>query len=126
MPLPIPPPLRLPDRPTSPALVLGRRLLVALALIAFVAVIAYLERDGYRDGDEVGSLTLLDCFYYASVSVTTTGYGDITPVTEGARLTTTLIVTPARILFRLRDHTIVYGFGTKGRNPEDHRPEETA
>src|SRR5215207_11554077 len=99
MPVPIPPPLRLPDRPTSPAVVLGRRLLVALGLIAFVALVAYLEREGYRDGDEVGGLTLLDCFYYASVSVTTTGYGDITPVTQGARLTTTLIVTPARILF---------------------------
>lgn len=143
MTVPIPPPLRLPDRPTSAAVVLGRRLLVALGLIAFVAVVAYLEREGYRDGDEVGRLTLLDCFYYASVSVTTTGYGDITPVTQGARLTTTLIVTPARILFlillvgttvevlaessrtayrrtlwrrRLRDHTIVCGFGTKGRN----------
>ena len=122
---------------------LGRRLLVALALIAFVAFVAYFERDGYRDGDEMGALSLLDCFYYASVSVTTTGYGDITPVTQGARLTTTLLVTPARILFlillvgttvevlaessriayrrtlwrrRLRDHTIVCGFGTKGRN----------
>ena len=122
---------------------LGRRLLVALGLIAFVAIVAYLERDGYRDGDEMGALSLLDCFYYASVSVTTTGYGDITPVTQGARLTTTLLVTPARILFlillvgttvevlaessreayrrtlwrrRLRDHTIVCGFGTKGRN----------
>jgi voltage-gated potassium channel len=143
MTVPIPPPLRLPDRPTSAAVVLGRRLLVALGLITFVALIAYLERDGYRDGDEVGGLTLLDCFYYASVSVTTTGYGDITPVTQSARLTTTLIVTPARVLFlillvgttvevlaesskaayrrtlwrkRLRDHTIVCGYGTKGRN----------
>ena len=143
MPVPLPPPLRLPDRPTSPITVLGRRLLVALGLIAFVALVAYLGREGYRDGDETGTLTLLDCFYYASVSVTTTGYGDITPVTQGARLTTTLVVTPARILFlillvgttvevlaessrtayrrtlwrrRLRDHTIVCGFGTKGRN----------
>lgn len=143
MTVPIPPPLRLPDRPTSAALVLGRRLLFALSLITFVALVAYLGRDGYRDGDDIGGLTLLDCFYYASVSVTTTGYGDITPVTQGARLTTTLIVTPARILFlillvgttvevlaessraayrrtlwrrRLRDHTIVCGYGTKGRN----------
>jgi voltage-gated potassium channel len=35
------------------------------------------------------------------VSVTTTGYGDITPVTDAARLATILIVTPARILFLL-------------------------
>jgi voltage-gated potassium channel len=137
------PSLRLPYRPSAPAAVLGRRLLAALALIAFVALVAYLGREGYRDGDEEGALTLLDAVYYASVSVTTTGYGDITPVTEGTRLATVLLVTPARILFlillvgttvevlaersteayqrqlwrrRMRDHTIVCGFGTKGRN----------
>ena len=81
--------------------------------------------------------------YYATVSITTTGYGDITPVTTGTRLATTIIITPARILFlillvgttlevlaegsrqafrqrswrrRLHDHTIVCGYGTKGRS----------
>jgi voltage-gated potassium channel len=143
MAVPIPPPLRLPRTHASPAAILARRLFIALGLITFVALVAYIGRDGYRDGDAVGALTLLDCFYYASVSVTTTGYGDIVPVTDGARLSTTLLVTPARILFlillvgttvevlaessreayrrtlwrrRLRDHTIVCGFGTKGRN----------
>ena len=143
MPVPVRPPLRLPASGTSPLATLGRRLLVALGLIAFVALVAYLGRDGYRDGDAVGGLSVLDAFYYASVSVTTTGYGDITPVSEGARLATTLLVTPARILFlillvgttvevlaegsraairrqywrrRLHDHFIICGFGTKGRN----------
>jgi voltage-gated potassium channel len=44
---------------------------------------------------------LLDAFYCSTVSVTTTGYGDVIPVTERARLLTTLLVTPARILFRI-------------------------
>lgn len=137
------PPLLLPSRPPTPARTLARRLGLALGLIAFVALVAWIGRDGYRDGDDLGGVSLLDAFYYASVSVTTTGYGDITPVTDGARLATTLLVTPARILFlillvgttvevlaegsrmayrrelwrrRLRDHHIVCGFGTKGRH----------
>lgn len=135
-------PLRLPTGPPAPGRVLVQRMLIGFALIVFVAMVAYVDRDGYRDaaGD---SVSLLDCFYYATVSITTTGYGDVIPVTETSRLLTTLLVTPARIVFlillvgttvevlaessrhairlqiwrrRLRDHTIVCGFGTKGRN----------
>ena len=149
-------PLRLPTHPPAPARLLTQRLLIALGLITFVALVAFADRDGYRDaaGDE---LSLLDCFYYATVSITTTGYGDIAPITDTSRLLTTLLVTPARIVFlillvgttievlaegsrhavrlsiwrrRLREHTIVCGYGTKGRNaiatllargtPKDH------
>ena len=114
---------------------------VACAAIAFVALGTYLTRDGYRDAAG-GEVSLLDAFYYATVSVTTTGYGDIVPITDGARLFTTVVVTPVRVLFlilvvgttvellssqaltalrvdrwrrRLRDHVIVCGYGTKGR-----------
>lgn len=135
----------LPRRATPPLAVLGRRLLIAIGLMGFVAAVSYLGRAGYRDsaGGDVG---LLDAIYYATVSITTTGYGDIVPVSTEARLVTTLLVTPARILFlillvgttveflaedarerlRLRrwraslnDHTIVCGFGTKGRSAVD-------
>jgi voltage-gated potassium channel len=132
----------LPRRQTSPMGVLGRRLAIAIGLAAFVALVAYLGRSGYRDsgGGEIG---VLDAIYYATVSITTTGYGDIVPVTDGARLVTALVVTPARVVFlillvgttleflaedareRLRirrwraslnDHIIVCGFGTKGKS----------
>lgn len=143
MPVSARPPIRLPSGGGSPLGRLSIRVAVALGLIAFVATIAYIERAGYRDGDAVGTLSVLDAIYYATVSVTTTGYGDITPVSESARLTNVLLVTPARILFlillvgttvealagsstkafrqrlwrrRLQDHTIVCGFGTKGRS----------
>ena len=133
--------VRLPRRELGPLQLIGRRLAGAIGLITFVAVVAYLGRDGYADADG-DPLTLLDAFYYATVSATTTGYGDIRPESQDARLITTLLVTPARILFlillvgttveilaertrrafelrrwraRLHDHTIICGFGTKGR-----------
>jgi voltage-gated potassium channel len=135
------PAVTLPAASVSP----GRRLLVrmaaATALVAFVTLVAFFGREGYHDAAG-GTISLLDALYYATVSITTTGYGDITPITEGSRLATTLLITPARIVFliilvgttievltestrlavrerlwrqRLKDHTIVCGFGTKGR-----------
>src|SRR5215207_10972972 len=118
------------------------RVALALGLIAFVAVLTYLGRDGYVDPED-DSVSLLDAFYYSTVSITTTGYGDIRPVSDTARLVTTVLVTPARVLFlillvgttleilaersreafrrarwrrRLKDHTIVCGYGVKGRS----------
>ncbi|MFD9207568.1 potassium channel family protein [Streptomyces sioyaensis] len=118
-----------------------RRLLMALAVLAVTTLIVWFERDGYRDNahDEV---TFLGAAYYATVTLSTTGYGDITPVSDGARLTNILVITPLRVLFliilvgttlevltartrhqvrihrwrsRMRDHVVVIGYGTKGR-----------
>jgi voltage-gated potassium channel len=134
-------PVELSTDPVSPLGRIGRRLLLALALITLVAVLTYVERDGFIDPED-GSISVLDAFYYSTVTVTTTGYGDIRPVSDGARLATTLLVTPARVLFLivlvgttleilaertrvayrlakwrkgLTGHTIVCGYGTKGR-----------
>jgi len=114
---------------------------LALGLLLIVTMTVWLGRDGYVDDTGV-PVTFLAALYYASVSVTTTGYGDITPVTDVARLLTVLIVTPARILFLLLllgttiellterwrdeyrrsrwrddvdDHYVICGFGVKGR-----------
>lgn len=133
--------IRLPTSDRSPLIYLARRIAIGLGLILFVAMVAYLDRSGYRDANET-PVGFLDALYYSTVSVTTTGYGDVIPVTERARLLTTFLVTPARILFliilvgttlevlaertraiyreklwrrTLTGHIIVCGYGVKGR-----------
>ncbi|NBM15904.1 TrkA family potassium uptake protein [Streptomyces sp. GC420] len=119
-----------------------RRLLMALGVLLVTVLIVYLDREGYHDNADE-SLDLLDCFYYATVTLSTTGYGDIVPHSDSARLINILLVTPLRVLFliilvgttlevltertreewrlsrwrsTLRYHTVVVGFGTKGRS----------
>ncbi len=71
--------LRVPEEQTSPGIAIARRIGYAFAALLFAVVIVYLDRDGYRDA-QGNALSLLDCIYYATVSLSTTGYGDITPV----------------------------------------------
>jgi len=133
--------LHIPEKFVSPGNRIARRLLYALGALFAAVFIVYLDRDGYRDVTEK-PLSFLDCFYYATVSLSTTGYGDITPFTERARLINVLVITPLRVAFlivligttveslteasrqtlkiqrwrkRVRNHTVVVGYGTKGR-----------
>lgn len=121
---------------------IGRRVGVGLGLIAFITLIVSVQNRGYTDSAD-GAVSFLDALYYASVSVTTTGYGDITPVSDSARLVDVLLVTPARILFlvllvgttmevltdqsrhalatrrwrkRVHDHHIICGYGATGQS----------
>ncbi|MBM9460052.1 NAD-binding protein [Nocardioides sp. zg-536] len=142
----------LPERVRSPWWELGRRVLAALAILAGTVLLVYLDRDGYRDAgdataaDPGGSITLVDAIYYTTVTLSTTGYGDITPVTDTARLINALVITPARIAFlvlligttlevlaqrgremfriarwrkNMGHHVVVIGYGTKGRSAVD-------
>jgi voltage-gated potassium channel len=130
----------MPERRLSPGVAIARRICAAVFVLAVTVFVVYVGRDGYRDVNGDG-LSLLDAAYYATVSLSTTGYGDITPVTEHARLINILVLTPLRLLFlivlvgttlelltersrqaftvqrwrsRVRDHVVVVGFGTKG------------
>ncbi len=83
----------------DPVLAIAYRLLLAVGLVLLVTVLTYVGRDGFTDSQGDEPLTFVDALYYATVSITTTGYGDIVPATQEARLITTLVVTPIRILF---------------------------
>ena len=135
--------LRLPRGPSVPPLVaILRRVGIAVAIVLINWAIVLAERDGYQDSAD-GTVSPIDALYYTTVTLSTTGYGDITPVTTAARLTNALIVTPMRFLFvlvlvgttiqvltersrdqyrvarwrsRVQDHVVVCGYGTKGRS----------
>ena len=134
--------IRMPDTTTTPLVSLLQRLVIALGALFLAALVVYLGRDGYIDNNSATPISFGDAFYYATVSLSTTGYGDIVPVAPQARLATSLVITPLRLVFlivlvgttvelltersrqsfrisrwrsRVRDHTIVVGYGTKGR-----------
>jgi voltage-gated potassium channel len=118
------------------------RLLTVFGLLAFVCVLFWLERDGLRDNlDEEVSWT--DVIYFAAVSVTTTGYGDIVPVTDRSRLIDAAVITPIRLLLwmiffgtayqlliqrtlervrirmrqgDMKDHVVICGYGNGGES----------
>ena len=75
---------------------LSLRLGLALFLILIVVMVHWFDRDGLVDSVD-GHVSFLDVVYFTMISITTTGFGDITPVTERARLIESVIVTPIRI-----------------------------
>lgn len=127
------------DRP-GPFNQVVRRFAMAVGVLLLTVLIVYADRDGYRDN--TGSpLSFLDAAYYATVTLSTTGYGDIVPAGPSARLVNILVITPLRVMFliilvgttlevltertreqwrlsrwrsTLRDHTVVVGYGTTG------------
>lgn len=132
----------LPARTWSPTRQLVLRVLVALALVGIIVALVHLDRDAYTDSHD-GRVSLVDAVYYATVTITTTGYGDIIPVEPHARVLNAVVITPLRITFlvllvgttlevlanqgrrmiqdrrwrrRVGDHTVVIGYGTAGRS----------
>lgn len=119
---------------------LGIRLSAALGLVFLVVMIHWWDRDGLVDNLD-GEVSFLDVVYFTMISITTTGFGDIAPISDRARLVEAVIVTPirfavififvgtaynfiikrswekfrmARIQDQLSNHVVVLGFGVSG------------
>ena len=69
---------------------LGWRIAVMAGLLGLLILIHWLERDGLKDTHD-GDVGLIDVIYFTMISATTTGYGDIVPVTDRTRLFLSLI-----------------------------------
>jgi voltage-gated potassium channel len=135
--------MHLPVRRFSPLRNIGVRLMIALGALVVTASIVFFEGSCYRDLDEPGAISWIDALYYATVTLSTTGYGDITPVCDSSRLVNVFIITPLRFVFlivlvgttievltrrtreefrtnrwrrKVHNHTVVIGFGVKGRS----------
>ena len=112
-----------------------------LGVILLMIAVHWLERDGLKDNYD-GHVSFLDVVYFTMISATTTGYGDIVPVTDGTRMFDALVVTPIRLFLllifvgsayvfvarrtwekivmkriqkTLQGHTVIAGYGVKNR-----------
>ena len=119
---------------------IGLRLGGALLLVFIVVLIHWFDRTGLVDNHD-GEISFLDVVYFTMISITTTGFGDIAPISDRARLVEAAIVTPirvavififvgaaynfvikrswekwrmARIQEQLTDHIVVLGYGVSG------------
>jgi len=126
----------------NPFHVLLNRGLIVLGLIAIGWLMLWIERDGLGDSRNL-PIGPMDVLYFAIVTVTTLGYGDIVPVSPEARAIVAFGITPLRagvwlvlvstayefVLRRsiekmemeklkrsLNGHVVICGFGVKGKS----------
>jgi voltage-gated potassium channel len=139
--------VRLPAIVRSPFWELGRRVLLAVGILAATVALVYFDRGGYRDNaDPRLHVGFIDSLYYTTVTLSTTGYGDIAPYAPHSRLINAFVITPLRIGFlvlligttlevlatrgremyriarwrkSMDEHVVVIGYGTKGRSAVD-------
>ena len=118
---------------------------MAVGILVGTVLLVYLDRDALhrRQRPDRHEVDLVDSIYYTTVTLSTTGYGDIAPVEPHARLINAFVITPLRIAFlvlligttlevlasqgremfrvarwrkKMDDHVVVVGYGTKGRS----------
>ncbi|PIE21205.1 MAG: potassium transporter Kef [Arachnia propionica] len=119
------------------------RLALATLMLAISTAFVWFDRDAYVDNVHNDGISFIDALYYSTVTMTTTGYGDITPLLPHARLLNAIVITPMRVGFlvllvgttvqvlanqgtralrdfewrnRMQDHAVIIGYGTTGRS----------
>ncbi|MES2988905.1 MAG: potassium channel family protein [Pseudomonadota bacterium] len=107
------PPATLKRRSSLPVwAAIGWRVFAVVALLGLAVGVHWIERDGLKDTHD-GVVSFLDILYFTSISVTTTGYGDIVPVSNSARMFDAFVVTPIRIFVVLLFLGTAYNFVLK-------------
>ena len=127
--------------PISPERMLLTRLLIVIGLFVLVITVLWFDREGLHDTLD-DHISFADIVYFAMITVTTVGYGDIVPVDGNTRIVDALFITPIRIFIwfmflgtayqlviqkvmegfrmsrlkgRLQGHVVVCGFGETGQ-----------
>lgn len=85
------------------------RIAFTVGLIGIAILVHWIERDGLHDNAD-GKMSFIDVVYFTMISITTTGYGDIAPISDRARLFDALIVTPIRVFVVLIFVGTAYSF----------------
>ena len=138
--------IALPERARSPWWELGRRMLLAAApswSARSCSCTSTARATATATTRRQYAVDFNDSIYYTTVTLSTTGYGDIAPVTDRARMVNAFIITPFRIAFlvlligttlevlasqgremfrsprwrkNMGEHVVIVGYGTKGRS----------
>ena len=134
--------LRLPRREVGPVRQILGRLAVATVILVVAWLMVLAGHHGYRDSVTGRPPSPAAAFYYVTVTLSATGYGDIVPVTPVARWVSILVIAPLRVVFliiligttvevlvgrtreqlhrhrwrsRVTGHIVVIGYGIRGR-----------
>lgn len=99
------------------------RLAFVVALILGVTLLVYFE-GGLIDSRTGSPPGFLDCLYFAMVTITTVGYGDIVPVGTDSRLVDALLLAPIRFVVILTIFGTAYQIAIQ-RFREEYRMKRT-
>jgi len=118
------------------------RVVAAMVVVVVAWLVVVADHDSYRDAVTGRPPSPAAAFYYVTVTLSATGYGDILPVTPVARWVGILVILPLRVIFliiligttvevlvgrtreqlrrlrwrsRVTGHIVVIGYGIRGR-----------